>query len=368
MKLFKFEPGSSPTTLQQGRAIEGATSILWVERYREPGEFQIDSLLSSGLREFLPEGTLISKTDTYDVMVVENHQISETRDEDPVLTITGRSLETVLENRISGINATVASTTLTDYTLAAAKTWAQAVTLINDHISTPTDPNDDLPNLVAATLLGAAAGVSEARTIPKEPVHKSLLDILAVEDLGIRVLRVNPAGFGSTTDTTFLIHRGSDVSASVGYSWKAGDLGSAEYLWSQKDLKTAALVVGRYVCRRVSTGEVNYDRRWMIVDGTDIDGNQTSVPVGGTLTNILNAMTARGNQALAAQNRINIVRSDISSQSQYRYRRDYNIGDIVAVNANFGEFGKLRVVEYVETWDQNGTTGYPTLAIPGETS
>lgn len=365
MRLFKFT-GATPSLLEGGQAINGVKSALWVERYQEPGEFQLEALLSSGLRTFLPIGTIIGHQDTYEVMIVESHNIEEQEDSDPVLTISGRSFEAYLEQRVVGINQSLSSSTIADYTLASAKTWAQAVTLINAHISTATDVNDRLSNVVAATALGAAAGVTEARVIPRGNLHAAVMSILQVEDLGIKTFRQNPFGVvGSSTNTTWQIHSGTDRSAQVIFSWKAGDLGSAEYLWSEKKMKNAALINGRYVSTQVYLGANGYPRRWMVVDANDIDGHLTAVPVGGALTSILAAMQVRGRQALAAQKSINVVRSDISPQSQFRHRVDYNVGDLVAVNANFGETGKLRVVEYVESFDENGFSGFPTLSVPG---
>ena len=74
MELFKFVPGTTPTVLEQGQVINGYTSATWTERYSELGEFEIQTQLSSGLREFLPIGTLISHSNTLDVMIVENHE------------------------------------------------------------------------------------------------------------------------------------------------------------------------------------------------------------------------------------------------------------------------------------------------------
>lgn len=365
MKLFKFTEG--PVDIHGGQTINGVDSVMWIERYRDPGEFEIVAPLSSGLIEFLPINTFISHDNTYDVMVVENHAVSEEEGTDPILTITGRSLETIFENRLIGMNLAVSSPVVTDFILASAKTWAQAVTLLNSVAVSPADPDDELPFFEAITDLTTEPGVTEARTLDRDTIHKALVDILKIEDLGVRVLRPNPFGMGSATHTSFYIHGGADKSDTVNFSWKGGDLASGEYLWSGKEEKNAALVVGRYIWHRVEGSSTEFDRRWMIVDANDIDGSYTEVPTGGTLTAVQAAMAVRGAQALASQRRINLATTDISDLSQYQYRRDYEIGDIVSITANFGEMGKMRVVEYAESYDAEGVRGYPTLSIPGET-
>jgi hypothetical protein len=65
-----------------------------------------------------------------------------------------------------------------------------------------------------------------------------------------------------------------------------------------------------------------------------------------------------------AQNRITITRADASDITRYEYRKDYNVGDLVSLDGNFGQIAVMRVMEYVEIEDENGESGHPTLALP----
>ena len=367
MDLFKFTPVSYETMLEHGDAINKLTSVMWTERYREPGEFQLKAQLSTGLREFLPLGTLISHKDTYEVMIVENHEITEEKQEDPTLIVTGRSFEAFLENRVVGVNQARASSTLAEYILLQDYTWNQATKLINDHIYNTQTPNDALYNVQAVNMVPISAGTIEERTIDRGNVLDKLDEILAIDDIGVRTIRRNYFGLvGSNTWTRIEIFRGTDLSNKVIFSWKSGDLDSAEYLFSDKPTKNAALILGRYVYAVVDNpAYTKYDRRFMMVDGSDLDGNLSAPPTGAALTTILNKMRTRGRQALGRQNRINLSRTDVSDTTQYVFRKDYNIGDIVSLDGNFGQITKMRVVEYVEIEDENGTSGHPTLSIKG---
>lgn len=369
MELFKFNYATDPTLLERGEAINRVKSVMWVERYADPGEFEIVAQLSTGLREFLPLGTLISHADTLEVMIVENHEINETSDSDPTITFTGRSFQTYLENRIVGVNLARTSSTVADYILPADYTWNQIVKLINDHIVNTQTPNDALVNLVAQAAGGILDPTGEqiARVISRGTVHQRLLELLAIDDLGIRTIRRNTfTGFGGgNVQTILFVFKGLDKSSTVRFSWKSGDIESADYLFSNKKVKNSALVMGRYVYIMVDSGPVKYDRRIMLVDADDIDGDLTDPPTGTTLTTILQYMTTRGNQALQSQLLVTISRADIAKISRYLYRRDYNIGDLVTLDGNFGQTQIMRVVEYVEIEDENGSSGHPTLSIPG---
>ncbi|MET0786292.1 MAG: hypothetical protein ABWY25_06260 [Paenisporosarcina sp.] len=368
MELFKFVSNVYTTVFTEGRMINGALSVLWAERYRDPGEFQIVARLSSGLREFLPIGTFISHANTLEVMVVENHEVQEVGMEDPTIVITGRSLDSYLENRIVGMNQVRASSTLQEYALAANYSWNQIVTLINDHIQHGTYTDDNLVNIFATTNVTGTSPVNEARSVKRENLSKTVIGLLAIDDLGIKSVRRNTFGAadGSPNQTNLCIHRGVDKTASVIFSWKSGTIENAEYLWSDKKMKNSALVLGRYINVVVDTpGMTNANRRSMVVSGDDIDGNLGAPPTGGTLTTVVSKMQVRGREALESQNRITITRADVANVSQYQYRKDFQVGDLISLDGNFGQMAVMRIVEYAEIQDENGENGHPTLAVPG---
>ena len=367
MELFKCNSPLGQSYLTDGEAINGQTSTMWVERYQDPGEFKIEAPLSSGLRSFLPLGAVISHVDTLDAMIVEDHQIADTVDSDPTIFITGRSFESFLDHRMVGANQdwlTHEGLTL-EYEMAEDETAGQAVTLINDHIKTGVviNPDDELENVVAVSDVSRPL-TSEPRSLKKGSVLERLIEILAIDDLGIRTVRRNSFGVsGFSTTTALIVVQGLDLSNQIVFSWNAGDIDSAEYLWSDKKSKNAALVVGRYCEVAVLHSQIGFARRWMYVDASDLDSHLPEAPVDPALATILNKMRIRGRQTLRRQNEINITSTDISSNTQYRYRKDYNVGDIVSVEGNYGVIEPRRVTEYVEIEDENGASGHPTLAV-----
>jgi hypothetical protein len=339
---------------------------MWAERYREPGEFEITAQLSSGLIDFLPLGSLISHADTYEVMMVENHEISETGDKDPEIKITGRSFDAYFEQRIVGMPQVMNSFTISEYYIGASYTWNQIMWLINDHIDNQTWTNDVLWNVNAHTDI-VGDGIQEARTFKRGDMLKAVQELLAIDDLGIKTIRrstFNPPG-SKPNQTTFYIYRGEDKSASVIFSWKAGDIESAQYLWSDRKVKNAAVIVGRYINCAIGIGPIMYDRHTMVINADDIDGHLSAPPVGQELTDVIVKMQTRGYAILQSQTRLTITRTDLANVSKYQYRKDFNIGDLISVDGNFGAIAVMRVIEYVEIQDENGETGHPTLSIPG---
>ena len=363
MDLIKLRSVTShPTQLTIGEAITGYTRAIWVEKYRNPGTFRIEAPLSSGLREFLPEGTFVTHQDTETVMYVENHEIDQKKNEDPTIKISGRCFTAYLEERTLGDYMAFFSTQIVDYVLASDETWDQVVTMIDSHIVNPLDPNDGLIGVEVDHVCTGAVTIEE-RPMRQGHVHQGVIEVLKVDDLGIKSVRPT----NSEPSIIFRVHRGENVSKKVRFSWTRGDLENVKYFFSNKKLKTQVRVMGRWVQMIVNpTGVDNFGRRTGLLDATDIDQHENAYPSGGALFLVESAMAARGRQWLKAQSRVSITQADVSENTTIRFRKDYDIGDLVTVDGDFGSSAVMRVVEYAETEDETGTSGHPTLAIPGE--
>jgi Siphovirus ReqiPepy6 Gp37-like protein len=355
------------TELSQGEAINGYDSAIWIERFQEPGEFKITAKLSSGLREFLPIGTFISHLRTSELMWVENHEIKDPKATDSTIEISGRSFVCYLENRIVAQNHAAAANTIYEYVINSAPTWEQIEYLIYDHLVDviTVDFDDSLPGIyVDHSCTGT--GTSEERIIKYGTIWDRVKELLKIDDIGIKMVRPTP----TEPDIFFMIYQGADKSSQVRFSSFIGDLDNVEYFFSSRKIKNIARVVGKWV-QVVATIDGsppnNLDRRYMLLDASDIDNQQPSMPTGLGLDWITAGMHIRGATALRAQKDIVITQADVSPNARWRYGKDfdYNLGDLVMIDANFGD-QIMRVVEHAEVEDENGTSAHPTLAIPGE--
>lgn len=366
MDILKFNGTTAPTKLEGGEVVEGFKSKMWIERYRESGEFTLVARVSTGMRDKLPVGSLISHIGTTEVMIVENHEISEDEGTASEIIITGRSFETYLENRIVGSNSTFPVTTgLVDYVLALDDCPDQIVTMITDHIyaSALLDDDNAIPYVWVENQATATTSPDVERIIKRGSLYARVLELLAVDNLGIKTIRPGiwaPVSAGSSL--SLVIHQGTDRSDLVAFSHDTGEIESADYLWSIKKLKNCALVSGKWVEVFVDTAEAEYDRRMMHVETTDIDNAYSVAPTGTDLTDVLNAMQQRGVEALAAQNEVALAKAEVSKNAPGAiYRTDFDVGDLITVRGQYSEAASMRVSEYVEIEDETGFTAYPTL-------
>lgn len=370
MDIFRFTPTTSPTRLEGGEIINGLKRKMWIERYDKDGEFTLNAPADLGIRDKLPIGSLISHVDTAEVMIVENHAISAGKGQEPQLEITGSGFESYLAQRVIGMNKNYPTVTApADYILAPDESWDQAVTMLSDHLLAANLIDDDNA-LDYVSILSQVTGVVEtpvARVIRYGDLRKALLDMLSISNLGIKIVRPGPstpAGIPAE-NMALVIHVGQNRAGSVLYSYDTGEIESAEYLWSNKKLKNAAMVSGKWVETVVIPAAAKYDRRWMFVDASDIDGDLNAAPTGASLTDIINKMQQRGIQALAAQKDVALTKAEVSKNSTKAvYRKDFDVGDIITVQGDYNESASRRVSEFVEIEDETGSFGYPTLDTP----
>lgn len=379
MDIFKFMTSPSTPTLLDGGGvlINGLLTKEWVERYRPAGSVTLTSRADLGVKDLLPEGSLIGLVGSETVMMVEDHHLSD--DGEAIVTTTGRSIDAVImEQRIVTNNDPVGATSgpgvvgLQYDSDPQWLSWIQAKSLIIRHItdesgSWPTiNPYDVVPYIEVIDDVGMDPddGTREARQLSRSYLYGEVIKLLEVDNIGIRVVR--PGVWSPAADPAnlvFLIHDGVDRRNEVTINYESGELENAEYLWSIQPHKVVARVVGKWLEVLVgNTTAAGLNRRTLLVDGKDIDEAQTVFPTGTARDWIVAAMQARGRAELAKAKRIALADINLSKSNRtHVFGRDYGLGDIITVRGNYQESKVMRVDEFVKMEDENGEVSYPTL-------
>lgn len=374
MDIFRFPPYSSSLDLKGALLVEDIKSKTWIERYRDNGEFTFEMDLASPFSTSLWVGALVSHVRTPEVMIVENREISTDQDGVDIVKFTGRSFETFYEQRMIGASRDWTNPTypMPDITLPRDVPARQARNLINSHTSPlwVYDQSDAIANVYTQCsnqLINQPTTLDDVeRVVKRGDLYKEVVEMLAIDDLGIRTFRPGTKSpLGAWTQYLVIeIYDGNDLRSSVNFSHDLGDISTADYLESNKLDKNAALVVGRWVDIPVTLGATGADKRWMIVDASDLDQQYQEVPAGADLERLKGLFRSRGLQSLSTHNGIDLlnVTPSIDSSTRFVYRDDYEVGDIVTVDGEYGESATRRIIEYVEIEDENGESGYPTFS------
>jgi Siphovirus ReqiPepy6 Gp37-like protein len=360
------------STYTNGEIINGLTNKLWIERYRECGEFKFVCTPSDYILGMLPLGTLISHTNAETIMMVEDHEIVEERGSVPVLTITGRSIDGFFHNRVAtdddlGFSPALYDGTAWPYTFQDVTSYEHCVELIKAQIEAPpVRAVLAIPFVDVRHEVYDISEVPENREAKRDSLYTQVIDILAEIDAGLKIQR--PVQ-GVHAKIRFVVHDGIKRTDTVNFSYEAGDLDSAKYFWSLRSSKNTAYISGMYhgyyVPRGGSEGASGFNRRVMYIDATDFKAKYGTPGWDGAnaMDRIEKILLTRARKILGRRKTRELVEANVAKANRYTFRKDYNIGDTVYVTGNYGLSAPFRVTEYAEIEDESGESGYPTLGI-----
>ena len=356
MRFFKL----IDTTWLPGETIQNFKSLVWTERYRDSGDFTLTVENELGILSKLPLGTLVSHTDTLEVMVVENYEIDRDKERNLTITFTGRSFETFAENRVTAGSETslydaATGQTANVETLAAAASSAQAVTLMKGRMEPGTaSAANAVPNLFIRALM-RVTDTPMTQVIKRGDLYSRVMELLGMCDGGLQSLR--PSGARSTLD--IVVHDGIDKTATVTFYAMYEDLDDAKYFWSSKGVVNYAAIATKITARTYRTRKLAADvsglqRKVKYVEASDLEG--TYSPASPT-----DVVAARAQAELDEYTGCAMVEATISETARPKFKINYDVGDLVNVFGEFSVSQVMRVTEHILTVDDDGMRGYPSL-------
>lgn len=359
MQLYKL-PSAFPFFPSDTIQISSDDSLIWTERFQTNGEFTLEKTNDLSVLSALPIGTLVSHTDTHQVMIVEDHQVERDKEKQLKVKVTGRTFETFLENRLSPAsfsplydgsgNQIVFTSTDTGANLALYlinRTIVYPVTLIEA---------DGVPG-ISAQVIARVSGIPMTHAWKRGEVYSQMMDLLALDGYGIKTY------LNTLTGTIwFYLHDGIDRTASVTFYSQYEDLEDSSYLMSSKGLKTNAQVAthtsGRvYLSKDYASDPTGLDRRYTYLEEDDLIGVY-NVP------STSDALATRAQAELNYCRKKSIMDAKVSLSAKPKFKLNYDIGDLVTLVGEFNAVQTMRVTEHILTVDANGQQGYPALSLP----
>lgn len=349
------------------RIIDEYISLNWSDRSRKVGEFELIIPASSDALAVIKPDMYLSILESDKLMIIEDIALATDVTEGDTVTVTGRSLESILDRRI--IHPQLK--TGTDVKAALEK-------IVNDNFVNPTNPSRKVPNLsIRQTSKWKSVSMEET-----EFYKDVVLD--AVEDLCERYnveYRILPEGEG---DFVFEVYQGVDRSWDqeenpfVVFSNKFDNLISTNYILTNHSEKNACYVT--YEATRTITdggegmvqvttknyvlaekdGAIGLKRREMAVE-SEAESPDMSTALPTDIQKYLAAMREQGQTAMADSKEIEAMDGELDYYTQFVYGRDYQVGDIVQVENAYGISAKCRVSEMVISVDSSGSTKVPTF-------
>lgn len=344
--------------------IDTYESMIWVERYNKPGDFELYTKASIELLDLLKINYyLFSKESDY-VMIIENIEISTDAEDGNHLIVTGRSLESMLDRRIVWVQ-----------TYLNSKFQYAIIRLLNENVISPSDPKRKISRFVAVE---STNQYILDQKVSKQYTGDNLLEVIQELcdefEIGFRVTLSEDNKF------VFSLYYGEDRSYEqfknpyVIFSPTFENLLESNYKASITELKNVALIAGEddgKQRRTVTVGDSSdLDRREMYVDARDIQSERRNEegeeiePIPEEEYNTL--LVGRGNEKMKDYKYKEEFDASVEPTQTYLYGKDYFMGDIVQLENEFGMESQARITELLRSHDNAGYTVVPTFTVKAD--
>lgn len=336
--------------------LDSYNSLIWTDRYSECGDFEIYTNMNIALLEYLKQDYYIRRDDSEHVMIIEKILINSDVEEGDKLTVSGRSLESILDRRIIWGQKTVSGNLQT-----------AIQTLLNENVISPSKPERKIDNFIFSA--STDPRITEL-TIEAQYVGDNLYEVIQ------KICEERFIGFKITLNDSnqfvFQLYAGADRSYEqtdnpyVVFSPSFDNLLSTNYMESRASYKNVSLVGGegegsarKFTAVGNSSG---MDRREMFTDASGVSSEQED---GTTLNDseYTYLLRQKGNEELAANAVVVSMEGEAETQMMFKYGEDFYNGDIVQVIDAYGHDVKARVNEIVTSEDESGFSVYPTFMM-----
>ena len=359
--------------------IDTFTSAIWTVRYDEAGDFEIYTPVRLDYIQAMQIGNYLWNRDSDRLMVIETVEIETDAEEGPQLIVTGRSLESILDRRI-----------VTSSQNFSGNLQSVLFAIIQNEVissgGTRRIPGFSLKTSSDSRI--TSISISEL-SIRGENVYDVVCSLCQANKVGWRILPKGAGGF------EFELYVGVDrsyaqsVNPYVTFSPSFENLLNSNYIKSFKSYKNSIYAVGTYQKEVILQNKYKDDNgEWVVEEQTTYEEaevvtwqySETATPSGLARREMFidNGGINDGEQGgeYATWNAVNKEKAiaelgehqtttafegELEATRQYIYREDFNIGDIVQVENEFGITGTVYISEIVFSQDANGITITPTF-------
>lgn len=330
--------------------IDTFVSLEWVKRYFDTGDFVLNCVADMNIIKSLQKRNYLVREDDERIMIIEKINITTSAENGNTVNVSGRSIESILGRRIVWKQTNS----------KASETVEQFIRrLVDENVINPTDPKRKIPNLILGELKGFTEKIEIQVT--GDNLLTVIKEICQAYNYGFKIT-MNEAGF-----LVFDLYKGTDrsynqsINPYVVFSNDYDNIINTEYEYDETNISNVALIggEGEGTARKYqSIGDSEgFDRYELFVDANDISSNDGEI----SLTDYNNLLIERGNEKIAENTFVESYTGEVETTLTYVYKKDYDLGDIVETVNEYGMEATPRIIEIIESENENGYRVVPTF-------
>lgn len=349
------------TSLETVKNLDVFESFIWTERFSAYGDFELYLPIEPDVFDYIKQGYYVIIKDSKRAMIIETISVESDVEDGARLAVSGRSLESILERRIVWKQTTLSG---------SLQTGIQK--LLNENIISPSDSTRKISEFYfLASTNSAITALTATAQFTGDNLYEAIKKLCDAFDIGFRVTLGTVSG---ADKFIFELYTGDDrsyeqitnpyVIFSPGYE----NLLNSNYMESEKNLKTVALVAGEGEgsARKTATvaasggAKTGLDRREMFSDARDISQTVDDVTISDA--EYTKQLTQRGTEDLTEHVSVKSFEAEAETNDTiYVCGVDYFIGDIVQLANEYGHTARSRITEIIRSESDSGYSVYPTF-------
>lgn len=370
--------------LNKKHIIDTYSSVIWTPRYNTLGDCELVIQASQDNFKKIKECRYISRDDDEMVCEIKKIEIQTDEENGDQIIVTGTDIKDILNKRIV-MNQTNFNGLVEDYIRM----------LIMDAFINPKDPNRKISNFVLADKQGFTETIREQVTY--DYIGDKIQELCQQFGWGYKVTVKNG-------NFVFSLYKGEDKSQYITFSQNYDNISTTDYQEDNSNIKNVALIAGEGegVDRKTTTignGE-GINRSELYVDARDVSSsidyeellnnypngtektinnviyyqvNETNIAIitkdeEGEVSEVklcddiyTENLKSVGKEKIAEYVSVTSFTGDIIVGVNYKYKEDYNLGDIVNILNEYGMSVNVRITEIIESKDDSGYTMEPTF-------
>ena len=336
--------------------IDEYISVIWTRRYFSYGDFELYLMASENNLDILSAGNylvreqdIVSQNEFHNVMIISNRDIKTDVENGDNIIVTGYCLKSILKRRIIPNQTTLSGTVENCITH-----------LLKDNIINPSNTARAITNFVLGTNSIINSNTMQ-RQITGDNLSEAITEICMTYGYGYDV-------YISNGNFVFYIYEGADRSYDqtanpyIIFSTEFDNLITSDYVQNNDNYANAAVVAGEGEGderKKVTVGTASGLNRYEVwIDARNSLSNNGEI----SESDYLNMLRQEGVEELSELTTTTSFEGEVDDTTNFVIGKDYFLGDCVQVENDYGISAKTRIIEVIESEDENGSDIIPTFS------
>lgn len=343
------------TNFESVAIIDAYKSLIWTDRYKAHGDFELYLPITIEVLDDLREDYYLWLKDSEHCMIIEDLAIDSDAEEGNFLTVTGRSLESILDRRI-----------VWGQKIVKGNLQTAMQSLINESIVNPSIADRKIPNFIFEFSTDPKITALTVDTqFTGNDLYEVATSLCEPNNIGFKIILSDDNQF------VFSLYAGVDRSYDqtenpyVIFSPDFENIINSNYFTSKAEYKNVTLVAGEGEGASRKTTIVGsgsgLNRREIFTDARDVSSDTD----GGALSNAeyMAQLRAKGVEKLSECMVKTAFEGEVEATQLFKYGEDFFIGDIVQIRNEYGHEGVAYISELIMSLSGDGVSVYPTFQM-----